>query len=197
VSIQYTSNSVRYAGSSARNITSSIGLLAIAVALILPGPAAGQAGQGYTRERLLEVAHQIIDGARFNTLVTLDADGLPRIRPMDPLPPEGEMTIWFATNPNTRKVEEIRRDPRVSVYYFDPQTLGYVTISGVAHLVDDPAEKARRWKDDWQAFYPNRPDGYLLIEFTANWLEVVSVSHSVTGPDDTWLPPRVEFRGGS
>jgi len=116
---------------------------------------------------------------------------------MDPLPPEGEMTIWFATNPNTRKVEEIRRDPRVSVYYFDPQTLGYVTISGVAHLVDDPAEKARRWKDDWQAFYPNRPDGYLLIEFTANWLEVVSVSHSVTGPDDTWLPPRVEFRGGS
>jgi predicted amidohydrolase YtcJ/general stress protein 26 len=155
---------------------------------------AGQAdAPTFERERLMEVARDIIDGARYGALVTLDANGEPRIRVMDPFPPEGEMTIWFATNPNTRKVAEIRAQPRVSVYYFDPASLGYVTISGLARLVEDPAEKARRWKEEWAAFYPDRAEGYLLIEVTADWLEVVSVSQGINGSDESWLPPRVDF----
>ncbi len=168
----------------------------MAAALISPLAATGQGGTSYTRERLLQVAHEIVEGAGYGALITLDAEGNPRVRVMDPFPPEGEMTIWFATNPNTRKVEEIRAEPKVTVYYFDPEALGYVTISGVARLVEDPAEKARHWKDEWKSFYPNREDAYLLIEVTPDWLEVVSVSHGVTGPDENWRPPRVVFEGG-
>jgi general stress protein 26 len=32
-------------------------------------------------------------------------------------PPEEDMTVWIATSTLTRKVQQIRRDPRVTLYY--------------------------------------------------------------------------------
>ncbi len=40
------------------------------------------------------------------------------------------MVVWLATNPRTRKVAEIRRNPRVTLYYFDREAQAYVTIFG-------------------------------------------------------------------
>ena len=152
-------------------------------------------GTEYTRERLLEVARDIIESARYATLATADEEGRPRLRIMDPLPPEPGMVVWLATNPATRKVREIRENPEVALLYFDPDAPGYVSIAGTARLVDDARQKARHWKEAWTAFYPDRGDAVLLIEVTPRWMEVVSVTHGVTGPDEDWRPPRVEFGG--
>jgi general stress protein 26 len=184
-----------------RHQLSSVGLLSIGISFLAPLTLFGQASSqenspSYTRERLLEVAHKVISEAGYAALITLDANGHPRVRVMDPFPPEGEMTIWFATNPHTRKVGEIRADPRVTLYYFDSNSLGYVTISGKARLVNDESEKARHWKEEWEAFYPNRADEYLLIEVTPDWMEVLSLSDGVTGSEENWTPPRVDFGGG-
>ena len=54
---------------------------------------------------------------------------------------------WLATNPKTRKPEQIRRDGRVALFYLNPSANEYVAILGEAQIVEDPAEKARRWKD--------------------------------------------------
>jgi len=57
---------------------------------------------------------------------------------------------------------------------FDPNSMGYATLLGRAALVSDPAEKAKRWKDDWAKLYKdrNRGDDYLLIKVTPIRLEV-------------------------
>jgi len=143
--------------------------------------------------RILEVAREIMDASRYPSLITVDEDGRAHARPMDAFLPDDDFVVWMGTNPITRKVEQIRREPRVTLYYFDPESLGYVTLVGTARIVDDPAAKAVKWKDGWEAFYPDRESGYALIEVVPEWMEVVSEAEGVTGDATNWRPQRVRF----
>jgi general stress protein 26 len=115
----------------------------LAAALTLAGPlgAAGQAVPPSQPDRaaVIKVATGIMQRARFCTLVTIGAGGHPQARIMDAFPPDEGMVVWMATTPASRKVGEIRKDPRVTLSYFDANTMGYVTLLGRAALVADPA----------------------------------------------------------
>ena len=149
--------------------------------------------QRWSRDTLIATAREIIETARYCALITVDTNGRTRARTMDPFPPDKDLLIGLGTNPMSRKVTEIRRNSRVVLYYFDRQDPAYVTISGVARLVDDPKEKARRWKDEWKAFYPNREKGYLLIAVTPKEMEIVSEKKGIVGDAVRWTPPKVRF----
>jgi general stress protein 26 len=127
------------------------------------------------------------------TLITLDEEGWPRARTMDPFFPEEDLTVWFGTNPKSRKVEQIKNDPRVTLYYFDQSTVGYVMIQGTAQLVNDKDAKGKYWKDNWNAFYPDNEENYLLIKVTPNKLELVSYKHGIEGDPIYWTPPIIVF----
>ena len=146
------------------------------------------------RDKLIAAAREIMIAARYCALITVDASGFAQARTMDPFPADQDMVVWLATNPKTRKVSEIGKNLRVVLYYFDLPSQSYVTISGIARLVDDPREKARHWKDEWKDFYPDREKGYLLIAVTPDKLEVVSVKKGITGDASNWNPPSVTFR---
>jgi general stress protein 26 len=131
--------------------------------------------------------------ARWGALITLDEQGSPRVRAMDPFAPDDHMVVWLGTHRATRKVMDIQHDPRVALYYLAPDASGYVSISGIAELVDDPAEKAHRWKDGWEQYYTDREANYLLIKVSPVRLEVVNYRRGVVGDTATWRPPAVEF----
>ncbi|MFK5856995.1 MAG: pyridoxamine 5'-phosphate oxidase family protein, partial [Bacteroidota bacterium] len=116
-------------------------------------------------------AREIIIDAGTCALITLDDEGKPRARTMDPFIPENDFTVWFGTNSNSRKVEQIKKDPTVTLYYFDAKSQGYVVISGTAQLVNDSEKKEKYWKEEWKDYYPNKGDNYLLIKVTPKWLE--------------------------
>jgi general stress protein 26 len=147
----------------------------------------------YERDFLIATAREIMTTTRYCALITTDSAGRVHARAMDPFPPEGDMTVWFGTNRRSRKVAEIRRHPTVTLYYFNRDDQAYVSLTGRARLVNNPTEKARRWKDEWEAFYPNRERDYLLIEITPERLEVVSIKKNVVGDERTWQPPMVTF----
>lgn len=104
------------------------------------------------------------------------------------------MSVWFGTNPRSRKVREIRHNPKVTLYYFLREDQAYVSITGTARLVNDPREKTNRFKDDWKAFYPDRARDYLLIQVTPEKLEVVSVKKGIVGDERAWQTPTVSFK---
>ena len=145
------------------------------------------------RARILEVAREIMTAAGTCALITTDGAGRAHARAMDAFEPDEDFVVWMGTNPRTRKVAQIRTDPRVTLYYFDPGSQAYVSLGGVAEMVDDPEEKAVRFKPAWEAFYPDREAGYALIRVRPEWIEVVSEGHGVTGDETTWRPPRVTF----
>jgi len=172
-----------------------VAALLFSVSLIAATSAYGQAATaGTSREELLTAARKIMATARYAALITTGPNGRINARTMDPFPPTAEMEIWFGTNPRSRKVRELRRDPRVTIYYVDPIAQAYVTIQGTARLVNDPKEKARRWKDEWKPFYSDREKGYLLIAVKPERLEVINVKTGLTGDPNTWDPPTVTFR---
>jgi general stress protein 26 len=148
------------------------------------------------RDTLISVARGIMEEARYCGLATFDQSGRAQVRTMDPFLPESDMTIWMGTHRRSRKVEEIRNDPRVTLYYQSPDGAGYVTLFGRALIVEDPAEKASRWKAEWAAFYTDRDADYLLIQVTPERLEVLDYSRGIAGDPQTWTPPAVEFSGG-
>jgi len=141
---------------------------------------------------LMMAAKEIMTTAKTCALITIDKEGRPRVRVMDPFLPEEDFTVWFGTNKKTRKTEQIKNNPKVTLYYLEPNNAGYVMITGVAELIDDSVEKEKRWKDTWRAFYPNMDD-YLLIKVSPKWMEVISYSHNIIGDELTWEPPKVLF----
>lgn len=160
-------------------------------------PARGQEPRPAAVERsaVLKAATELMGKARYCALVTVGLDGHPQARVVDPFAPEEDMTVWIATNPVTRKVDQIKKDSRVTLFYFDPAGPGYVTLLGTAAVVDDSAEKAKRWKDDWVAFYKdkNRGDDYVLIRVKPSRLEIVSYAHGLLNDPKTWRPLTVGF----
>jgi general stress protein 26 len=146
-----------------------------------------------TRQFLLNATREIIKSAGKVALITQDEHGIPQIRTMDPFEPEADLTVWLATHPNTRKVQQIRNNPNVTLYYPDKNDKGYVVIHGKAELVNDQKEKDMRWKNEWKSFYTNRTDAYLLIKVTPHYLELINYNRGITGDPKTWQPARVEF----
>ena len=175
----------------------------LAAVLMVPGFALAQspatpgrmAQGGPDRATVLKVAREVMQQARYCDMVTIGEDGQPQARVIDAFPPEADMTIWIATNPLSRKVAQIRKDPRVTLLYFSPSAMAYVTVIGRAALVTNPAEKAKRWKEDWAAFYKDRNHGedYVLIRVTPVRLEIVSYGHGLLNDPASWRPLAVEF----
>lgn len=149
--------------------------------------------QKFSKEQTTLAAREIIKGSGKCALITLDEKGLPQVRTMDPFEPESDFTIWLATNPKSRKVNQIKSNSNVTLYYTDKNDNGYVSIYGIAELVNDQQEKDKRWKKEWNDFYPNRTDGYLLIKVIPTRLEVINYSRGINGNPDTWQPAVVYF----
>jgi PPOX class probable F420-dependent enzyme len=148
------------------------------------------------RERLLSTARDIVAASRFCALVTTGADGTPNVRMMDAFAPDEDMVVFMGTNALSRKVEDLRRSPRVAVYYADPEAPGYVTIKGVARLVDDPDEIRKRWKEEWSALYREDRSNYVLIKIRPETVEVVNLRAGVGSEKESWEVPAIVFGEG-
>jgi general stress protein 26 len=163
----------------------------------LVGPSASDSNESTdtasTSARLQQVARRIVSTVPFPTFITSDVSGRPQARTVQPQTPDSAWTVWFATNPRTRKVSEIQRDPRVVLHYFDQSTLSYVALIGRARVVRDRATKAAHWNPAWDAFYPDRDASVVLIAVDAERLEIVSSTLGVRGDAATWRPPTVRL----
>ena len=164
---------------------------------VAPSKVEGRHAQGGPdRAAVLKVAREVMQQARYCDMVTNGEDGQPQARVIDAFAPEGDLTVWIATNPLSRKVAQIRKDPRVTRLYFSPNAMAYVTLIGRAALVTDPAEKAKRWKDDWAALYKdkNRGDDYLLVKITPTRLEVSAEGLGIKNDPKTWTPVLIDLK---
>ena len=148
--------------------------------------------QEISRDSLLSIARTIIESANCRTFITVDKNGKPQARTMSPFSPDENMVIWLGTNPRSRKVKQIKNNSNVIVYYYDTDGLSYVSVSGVARIVDDPDKKAHYWVESWTRYYPDPEKDYILIEVTPKRMEICSFKHKLFWDSDG-KPAFVEF----
>ena len=147
------------------------------------------------RARLIAAAREIMAAQTYCALVTIDETGRPQVRTMNPFPPEEDMTVWFATNTRSRKVREMRRDPRVALYYSDHKTaIGYVQVTGHAVLVDDMQEILKRKRAYWDQAFPGLKN-LVLIKVVPERLDVLNYKSGLPADPETWRTPSIELGG--
>ncbi len=157
--------------------------------------ASAQAKQPPTPDRahLIAAAREIMLGQTYCALITIDQSGRPQVRTMNPFPPEEDMTVWFATNTRSRKVQEMRKDPRVCLYYADhSKATGYVALSGRAVLIDDMSEILKRKRAYWDQAFPGLKN-LVLIKIVPEQLDVLNYKQGALGDTITWRTPSVKF----
>jgi general stress protein 26 len=93
-------------------------------------------------------------------MVTTNPEGQLHGRPMRAQKPDEDgKTLWFFTRDDSPKVDEIEGDPRVLLGYSDPKSQDYVSISGHARVVRDPAMNKKLWTEGLRTWLPEGPEG--------------------------------------
>ena len=112
----------------------------------------------------MEKLWSMIKDIQFAMLTSEDGDVL-RSRPMAASQSSFEGELWFFTKASSHKVAEVGSDHRVGVSYADPQHQNYVSLSGNASLVRDPAAIESHWSEALRTWFPkgkSDPDVALL-----------------------------------
>jgi general stress protein 26 len=176
------------------------GALAWVIVPSLPGmlraetaPAPEMPSTPLGRFELIAAAREIIASQQYCALLTQDEEGRAQVRTVNPFPPEEDMAVWIATGTQTRKVQQIRHNSQVTLYYADhSKATGFVSIRGKALLVDDRAEMIKRKRGYWDSVFPEFKN-LVLIKVIPEHLEVLNYSRGANGDPATWHAPSVEF----
>jgi general stress protein 26 len=108
-------------------------------------------------------------------LATCDGDQ-PRVRPVSPIV-EDDMSIWVTTGGTSRKVKQIRQNPKICLAFVElPDGDRAAIVIGEAQIIPDIEKKKRVWKlasfDLWKHF-PNGPDSddFCLLKIIVKSIE--------------------------
>lgn len=134
---------------------------------------------------------EMIKGIEFAMLTTVEDDGSLRSRPMATQRSEFVGDLYFFTKVTDTKVEEVEREHNVCVSYAASEDQRYVSMSGRARLLHDPAKMEELWFADLETWFPG---GLKDKELALLWISVTQAEYW-HGPFGTLVfLPRVKNR---
>lgn len=101
----------------------------------------------------LEKLYELIDDIETAMFTTRRTDARLVSRPMATLKRADGADLWFVTARDSEKLDEIRDDPHVNLAYFHPRTKEWVSISGLARIVDDRRKIRELYSPTWRAWF--------------------------------------------
>ena len=122
-------------------------------------------------EQARQFALRLMEKSEAVYLSTVDGAGCPHIRAMLNLRNvrqypgfaalfaghDDDLLVYLTTNTSSLKVEQIRANPAVAVYYCEPAEFHGLMLGGKVDIVDDPKLKEAVWQDGWEMYYPSGP----------------------------------------
>ena len=152
----------------------------------------------------------LIKDIRFAMFTTRHPNGHLHSRPMTTQNSQldDDANLWFFMSRRGEPVADLLADATVNLSYADPGADSYVSVSGTATVVDDPAKKQELWSKLAEAWFPggtSDPDLALVrvkIVHANYWdvtqSKIVQLYHmaksAVTGKPPTELGEQVEIR---
>lgn len=107
---------------------------------------------------------ELIKDINIAMLATVTDDGVIRSRPMGTQQIDLiDGALWFFTAHDSSQTEEILHQQDVNLSYASIDKHRYVSISGRAHLVRDPAKTRELWKPAAKIWFPGGVDDPNLI----------------------------------
>ncbi len=123
-----------------------------------------------------ETVKEVIKGHNLLRIATVASNGLPCVRSVDYAAGDGENVLYFITQKESRKVQQIRDNANIAFTidhdcptWDDLQELKYIKGTGTAVLVEDPQEMEKAFGRLMQKFpflkdLPGEPSDFVGIK---------------------------------
>jgi general stress protein 26 len=121
------------------------------------------------KENALQKGLELIKSSKIAMIGTLDDDGYPNIKAMLNLVSDGMKTIWFSTNTSSKRVTQIKKNMKASVYFVDQDRFKGLLLVGEMEVANDEESRKKLWFEGSERYYPlgiSDPD-YCVLRFTA------------------------------
>lgn len=106
--------------------------------------------------RKLDELYELIEDMEIAMMTTRRADGMLVTRPMATQKQGPLADLWFVTNIETFKVDELRHDPSVNLAYYNPTSREWVSVSGIATVSQDRQKIRELHQPDWRAWFEDQ-----------------------------------------
>jgi len=104
-------------------------------------------------QKKLEELDKLIEGIETAMFTTRRHDGHLVSRPMATQKRISETDLWFVTDADTDKLDELRMDPHVCCSYYNNKSREWVSVSGVARISRDKKRIHQLYEPDWKAWF--------------------------------------------
>ncbi len=115
---------------------------------------------------------KLIKDIKFGMLTHRHANGMLHSHPLTTQnkSPDEDSQLYFFISRQSELAKSLQQDATVNVSYANPDDDSYVSVSGQAAVIDDPAKKQALWSPVAKAWFPggvNDPDlGLLKVHIT-------------------------------
>jgi general stress protein 26 len=104
-------------------------------------------------EKKLDDLYALIDGIETAMMTTRRPDGHLVTRPMQVQRRTAGTDLWFVTNVESEKLEELATDPHVNLGFYKDRTREWVSVSGTAVITRDKRLIHDLYQPDWRAWF--------------------------------------------
>jgi general stress protein 26 len=108
--------------------------------------------EAVSTEKKLDDLYKLIDGIEIAMFTTRRADGQIVSRPMQTQERTSGTDLWFMTNVETHKLDDLMSDPHVNLAYYNSGSKEWVSASGFATVSTDRELVRELYKPDWKAW---------------------------------------------
>lgn len=106
-----------------------------------------------TSQKKLEELDALIEGIETAMFTTRRLDGQLVSRPMATQKRIKDADLWFVTNSDAHKLDDLLMDPHVNCSYYNLKSREWVSVSGVARVSRDKKRIHNLYKPDWKAWF--------------------------------------------
>jgi general stress protein 26 len=107
-----------------------------------------------TKKEVAERASKILEAAKCVYMATNGENGHPNLRAVVTTKAEGIKTLWFVTDDESSKVQELLRDDKAVIYAPAARGAGEVRLWGNVEILEDMASKKKIWSAECDAHFP-------------------------------------------
>ncbi|MEO6446841.1 MAG: pyridoxamine 5'-phosphate oxidase family protein [Gemmatimonadaceae bacterium] len=113
----------------------------------------GRGARSVALGKKLDELYALIEGIEIAMFTTRRSDGRLVSRPMATQTQAEGSDLWFVTNIDSHKLDELGFDSQVNLAYYKDRTREWVSVSGTATLVQDRKLIHELYEKDWKAWF--------------------------------------------
>jgi general stress protein 26 len=101
----------------------------------------------------LDDLYKLIDGIEVAMFTTRRVDGQMVSRPMQAQKRNDVADLWFVTDVESHKLDELEHDAHVNLAFYKDRTREWVSVAGTARISQDRELIRRVYQPDWRAWF--------------------------------------------